>query len=275
MYHIEKNDCKVIIAEEFEAQRAKKQVLKAQFEKSLASDQYTLYRGGVSSQVGSQWSSEAGGQSVRSSKMNDRDIGEHLERATDMFQQAGCTSRTTAAIELFPTLPGSATASRDTTTTKFFSGSTGTAKDPLSERSLLDFDELEISDTRDKEHKVSQARPFIPSVLQSTFSSNNNNDNDSRDHPAWDRASKNAFAADNDDKISTWSASGVGGGLAANSSGGGSNYSNLSAYDVNKFFNPIEGKYVCPADHCDSQFETAKEFDTHLTSIAHIGGSAL
>jgi hypothetical protein len=48
-----------------------------------------------------------------------------------------------------------------------------------------------------------------------------------------------------------------------------------SSLDPWKYFDPLQNAFVCPGQKCRTKYATAKEFDEHLVSSAHVGGKTV
>ena len=254
MTHVETNQCKGIEVKEFEEQRAKKQVLKAHFEQGLSSDPYILHK----LANGSQFGSEAGGVRLGSIAKgfppdegpNDSELGSYLSR------HESCMSTTER-----PALPGKITNRENWpklsgSSSNKVSNDADNGNDP--EEDLLDMENLSVTDKRVNNYADASNISKPPaSVHRSVIT------DAASETPSWhaERAGwKNGKYQGN-----------------ASSAAGSThttNHTDISEYDARKFFDPFAARYLCPAEHCDRQFATEKEFNNHLLTGSHVGGYA-
>lgn len=276
----------MIKQEEFEEQRAKKQILKAHFEVGLSSDPYV-----ISSSTITRPSSDVGGsrstsllqyakdipQDAEDDNMDDGQLAVYLATEGDKMDKIERTSH-----------PGKITDENK------WPSLTGGTKDvhpgkekhkTLDADSLMDLQDLSLHNA--KSTRAGTTDP--PSAVSETSSTNFQLDNDNNKSEVTDatirskmlicggvgrRDGRRDVDATTTDK---WDNGSGGGRLASNlstSSNVSTQYTDLTRYDTNRFFDPFESKYACPAEHCLQKFDSAKDFDKHLRSGAHIGGSA-
>lgn len=263
MRHIEKGDCQILSRQEFEQQRAQKQLIKDAFQMSLNAEDNEEYVA-VSTTVGSTGDTEDGGVSLDlmdsdnmplPSTAQNSDVPNLLddrrnERTADSsssprpYQRQYTTER-----QDWPDLGGPAY-KKD-------------AKPATSDDDLIDMDSRISRGPIYKWTKsagIDTAKRLFPEAKAS---------------PSKSVIDQNA-QADNQSVASTttWqnvSDTGFGNAPPAPST---TSTTATNRYDVWNFHDGILGKFVCPARHCARQFDTAKDFQAHLIGPAHTGGSA-
>lgn len=252
MAHVEKNECQNIDAEHFDQQRAKRQVLKAHFENALGIDPYTLHRPfGYSVSGVSGGASEDGGVTLgtdfgdRSEDMDDVSIGQHMARYQDLSEEndrPALPGKITAS-EGWPVLPGSEIEKG----MSFNSNETDwPSKYGKNEQHLIDLKASNNPETQTNSMRES----LFPETSEQNF--------------------KQKYYSPRPSVHVSESANSLRSGPPP--SHVGSAYTNLSSYDVNKFLDPFTARYVCPLQHCQQDFKTPKEFNSHLLSVNHVGG---
>ena len=245
MRHIESNSCTEISVKEFEEQRAKKQVLRAQFQNALSSDPYVLTREQFISEAGS----VAGGVALDDSApgfpddiLDDAQIGSHIGSHVNKM---GTMDR--------PSHPGNITNSEKWPKLGATKSDNSQIKQDAEEINLMDVLTLGNGDEKNEEaDKVPpMSKQFFPQ--QPSIAS----------HMEPDKVSLAASYSWKDPE-----------GINKSGSVGASNCSDTSQYDARKFFDPFQSRYVCPSKSCNRQFATEKEFNAHLLTDAHVGGPA-
>lgn len=253
MTHVETNQCKGIDVKEFEEQRAKKQVLKAHFEQGLSSDPYILHKLANGSHFGSETGVRLGSIAKGfppDKAMEDSELGSYKTRHETRM----------SAIDR-PALPGKITNHENWPKVSDIPSNAGAnnfSDGNESVEDLMDLGNPSITNnepnTGARSSTTSKGKASIRPALTTHAAS---------ETPSWHAEQ----AGWKDGKYKGKAASVAGSNLTAN-------YSDISEYDARKFFDPFAARYLCPAEHCDGQFETEKDFNNHLLTGSHVGGYA-
>lgn len=290
MRHIENDECDVISADLYQRRRAEKQIEKDAWAQAL---DYTNIRSFVPSQTGagSETETNAGGVSLlddhdaHSSGLDwqgatPRTVGPLQPSATDGDAAHGPAVQSVSALSLdkFPSLPAQ---HKNMTTKSKLTTSSPNGND------LLSFDEADVKT------KALGGGPWNSKIAPKSFFA----------------ASKPLHPKPNHNDGGSLSSSGnVGSGSKSNQpismfdrlsqvSTANSQPSHppppphnnpnarirtvpaeiapKSSLDPWKYFDPLQNAFICPGQKCRAKYATAKAFDDHLTTSAHVGGKTV